>query len=237
MDSKTNTNPCFCRNEPADLVSANGEKRHGIVCFDKKKAMKDNNQQGNGKPVNTTPMDSADDVKRAKDENIDKDFPGYPHYPASEDIMNPKNNTGRVTGELDNESKRDLNKMQLDNPSDKTNPYTQAEKDELGLVPGTDGDVNENDLTALEAIDETMGENDSVEADGNETDDTDELTKKDLDDADAGIDKDLARTGDDLDMPYQDDETTTEALGQGDEENNYYSLGGDSKEQNEEPSI
>lgn len=35
------------------------------------------------------------------------------------------------------------------------------------------------------------------------------------------------QTGSDLDIPEETDETTTESLGQGDEENKYYSLGGD----------
>lgn len=196
--------------------------------------MDNNKQQKSSQHQSTDPMESAGDVKRSKDENIDKDFPGYPHYPASEDIMNPKNNTGRVTGELDEESKRDLNKMQLDNPSDKSNPYTAEEKEDLGLKDGTEADLTENDKLGLEAIDDEMGDNNSSEVNEEGFERTDEITTKDLEDPDAGVDKALDRTGDDLDIPYRDDDTTTEALGQGDEENDYYSLGGDSKDQVEE---
>ena len=38
------------------------------------------------------------------------------------------------------------------------------------------------------------------------------------------------RTGEDLDVPGETDETTTDALGQGDEENKYYSLGSDNND-------
>ena len=38
------------------------------------------------------------------------------------------------------------------------------------------------------------------------------------------------QTGSDLDIPEETDETTTESMGQGDEENKYYSLGSDSND-------
>jgi hypothetical protein len=38
----------------------------------------------------------------------------------------------------------------------------------------------------------------------------------------------------DLDIPEETDETNDTAMGQGDEENKYYSLGGDRQERNEE---
>ena len=39
--------------------------------------------------------------------------------------------------------------------------------------------------------------------------------------------------GRDLDVPANTDETQTDAMGQGDEENKYYSLGGDDNDGNE----
>ncbi len=41
-------------------------------------------------------------------------------------------------------------------------------------------------------------------------------------------------TGDDLDIPEGDDEDQADNVGEEDEENDYYSLGGDSKESLEE---
>jgi hypothetical protein len=43
---------------------------------------------------NNTPekaIDTPKEVEESKDANIDEDFPGYPHYPAKEDIINPDN--------------------------------------------------------------------------------------------------------------------------------------------------
>ena len=31
----------------------------------------------------------------------DKKFPGYPHYPAQDDLLNPANNSGRVDVDVD----------------------------------------------------------------------------------------------------------------------------------------
>ena len=41
------------------------------------------------------------------------------------------------------------------------------------------------------------------------------------------------QTGRDLDIPANTDETLTDAMGQDDEENKYYSLGGDNNDSNE----
>lgn len=186
------------------------------------------------------PMQNKTDVEKSNDENINKDFPGYPYYPASEDIMHPQNHTERVTAELDNASEKDLNRMQLDNPVDKTNPYSDNEKDDLGIVPGTEADVTKDDLIALGSRDRDMdmGEDEERLPDhigsGGAFEGTEAITERDLEVNDDGVDKHLARTGEDLDIPEMTDATNTEALGQDDEENSYYSLGGDEKESNED---
>jgi hypothetical protein len=36
-------------------------------------------------------IDTSKEVEESKDAKIDQDFPGYPHYPAKEDIVNPDN--------------------------------------------------------------------------------------------------------------------------------------------------
>jgi hypothetical protein len=97
------------------------------------------------------------------------------------------------------------------------------DQDDLGIVMGTDADVTEDDLVLLGDKDQDM--------DGGE----DEMyAKAGLDDTDFDGEPlneaatDMSTTGDDLDMP---DELTnnpkTDAMGQGDEENDYYSLGSD----------
>ena len=73
------------------------------------------------------------------------------------------------------------------------------------FVEGTDADVTPDDLIAL-------GEQD----------------------ADFGRREELAATGDDLDVPGAEDDDANEEIGEEDEENNYYSLGGDAHENLEE---
>jgi len=73
------------------------------------------------------------------------------------------------------------------------------------MVPGTEADVTEDDLIALGAKDADFGRRDE-----------------------------LAVTGDDLDVPGSEDDDKNEDIGEEDEENNYYSLGGDAHDDLEE---
>jgi hypothetical protein len=41
-------------------------------------------------------MDSKREVENSNDEKTDQDFPGYPHYPAKEDIMDQRTGSERV---------------------------------------------------------------------------------------------------------------------------------------------
>ena len=36
-------------------------------------------------------IETPEEVQESNDEKIDQDFPGYPHYPAKEDILDPNN--------------------------------------------------------------------------------------------------------------------------------------------------
>jgi hypothetical protein len=49
----------------------------------------------------TRPMRKKEEVAKSNDDHIDQDFPGYPHQPASEDIINPKNRKDRATALTD----------------------------------------------------------------------------------------------------------------------------------------
>jgi hypothetical protein len=101
------------------------------------------------------------------------------------------------------------------------------EDDDVKIVMGTEADVTPDDLTILGDPDQDMDMNE------------DELVRKEgLDDRDAdgdflneaAVDEDS--TGDDLDIPDADEsDPASDAMGQGDEENNYYSLGGDNKDE------
>lgn len=62
----------------------------------------DNNSRSNI-PENSSSkaMDSKQDVRQSPDEKTDQDFPGYPHYPANEDIMDQRTGSHRVDANLE----------------------------------------------------------------------------------------------------------------------------------------
>src|SRR5215217_8501928 len=47
-------------------------------------------------------MDSKREVDDSNDEKTDQDFPGYPHYPAREDIMDQRTDSHRVDVDVEN---------------------------------------------------------------------------------------------------------------------------------------
>jgi hypothetical protein len=176
-------------------------------------------KETNGKPQPITndpeeAIDTPKEVEEANDEKIDQDFPGYPHYPAKEDILNPENNTGRL--DLDVEKLTRSHTIPPDHIAsiEGTPPvepdFTQVTEEggDIGIVPRTDADVTAEDLAILGARDEDMdmGEDEELKARGW-----------------------VPVTGKDLDVPEADFDGD-EALGQEDEENSYYSLGGDRME-------
>lgn len=46
-------------------------------------------------------MNTERDVAQSPDEKTDQDFPGYPHYPAKEDIMDQRTGSHRVDANLE----------------------------------------------------------------------------------------------------------------------------------------
>ncbi len=144
--------------------------------------------------------------------NNEEEFPGYPHYPAKDDIMNQKG-VDRVEADPDDLSRANLTSSALPDKSVKTPQANDArpavgDMDDDDIVregAGTDADVTPDDLIAL-------GEQD----------------------ADFGRRETLMVSGDDLDVPGAEDDDPDEEIGEEDEENNYYSLGGDAHENLEE---
>lgn len=141
--------------------------------------------------------------------NNEEEYPGYPHYPAKDDIMN-QTDVERVEADPDELSRTGLTSSALPDRSIKTPqadepPPQIGDMDDDDFVPGNEADVTPDDLIAL-------GEKD----------------------ADFGRRDELAVTGDDLDVPGAEDDDANEDIGEEDEENNYYSLGGDAHENLEE---
>ncbi len=152
------------------------------------------------------------------DKNKKKEaLPGYPHYPASEDITNAENNNGEQ--QLPGENK----------PINKTDNLNNQAPD-TRFVSGTDADVTDEDLRMLDAAEQNMDSTDSVNlqrsALDNVDDDGDPLNEK------GSVNMDM--TGEDLDVPGSSADDADENIGEEDEENNYYSLGGDLHESQEE---
>lgn len=106
--------------------------------------------------------------------------------------------------------------------------FNDDEEDETDIIMGTRADIPEADKIALERGDSYMP-----------TRDEDNLQRATMDSRDfEGVplnEKSFGeeRSGSDLDIPGRKEETRTSSLGQGDEENKHYSLGGDDNEDNE----
>jgi hypothetical protein len=143
-------------------------------------------------------------------------FPGYPHYPDNEDITRADNNNGKQSLDQDN------------TPPGNDTGYVQDA--DTAIVPGTDADVTAEDLRMLDAAEQNMDTDDSNNLQqsslDNEDDDGDPLNE------DGSLNTDM--TGESLDVPGSSDDDADENIGEEDEENNYYSLGGDLHEGQEE---
>ena len=156
-------------------------------------------------------MDSKKEVENSNDERTDQDFPGYPHYPAKEDIMDQRTDSHRVDMDVEN-LPANRNTTGISQPFGNTEraeePRQQdTEKDDLEMRMGTEADVTDDDLAVLNSTDAEIGTPQNV-------------SNEDLDP--------------DLDIPGSDLDDDNERIGEEDEENNYYSLGGDRHEAQEE---
>lgn len=175
--------------------------------------------QNNNKPQNpnidnannTKPMDSRKEVEQSNDMNIGEDFPGYPHYPASEDIMAQETGNYRVDVDVENIP----NNKNVTGVSQRFDGGSRDRaKDAMTPQPGlgnddkdSEYDVTEDELAALNSTDAEIGTPQNVSNDDLNTD---------------------------LDIPGSELDDENEAIGEEDEENNYYSLGGDNHENLEE---
>lgn len=215
-----------------------------------------NNAKGIPDESNTKPMDSRKDVEQSPDEKTDQDFPGYPHYPAKEDIMDQR--TGFIREEVDVENLPNSRNMtgvsqrfasgnsrnmgpgaseSQPVPGGADGPDTDAPREpnpasldeDVDLRPGTEADVSEEERRVLEDATYYRGTDDSENLRTAHLDNTD-FDGEPLNEESFGS----TVSGAGLDVPGEVDETNTESMGQGDEENKYYSLGSDRQDQNEE---
>jgi hypothetical protein len=162
-------------------------------------------------------MDSKREVEQSNDPKTDQDFPGYPHYPAKEDIMDQRTGSHKVDMDMEKlasarnatgVSQRFVRSQEgsRNAPLENTQP-AEENNDDLGMRSGTDADVDDDDLAVLNSTDDEIGTPQNVS--------NEELNT-------------------DLDIPGSELDDNNERIGEEDEENNYYSLGGDRHESQEE---
>ena len=177
--------------------------------------------------------------KDNRNEDKDEDLPGYPHYPSNEDVTRPENNNGIIEGNVeeillpdvkDIPGQENIKPAPLGELADTTISSDDEEDvlngtsldkeemvdedEEIKIVMGTEADVTDEDLRLLDG--------DSFNAD---LDDVDE----DFEPLEERTDTTL-NPGEDLDVPGSEADDADEAIGEEDEENNYYSLGGDNND-------
>jgi hypothetical protein len=181
--------------------------------------MERNQDSNNARDKNedsSKPMDSKRDVEQSNDPKTDQDFPGYPHYPAKEDIMDQRTDTHRVDLDVENipgnrnvtgVSQRFQSTDDRKRAENAMTPQPGSGDDDLGINMGTEADVDDDDLAVLNSTDAEIGTPQNV-------------SNEDLDT--------------DLDIPGSELDDENESIGEEDEENNYYSLGGDRHESQEE---
>lgn len=189
----------------------------------KKKIMEKNKDKGKTAAGSANPendpsraMDSKKEVEQSRDKKTDQDFPGYPHYPAREDIMDQRAGTQQVDMDVENiassrntagASQRFARKQEGIQSEGVEKRPSEEEALGLDLQPGNEGDVTSDDLEVLNATNEEIGTPQNVSQEDINTD---------------------------LDIPGSELDDDNEAIGEEDEENNYYSLGGDLHESQEE---
>lgn len=165
---------------------------------------------------NSKAMDSKREVAQSNDEKTDQDFPGYPHYPAKEDIMDQRTDSKRVDVDLEKMassrnssgvSQRFANDEQRSEQNRPASAPERNEEEDLEISMGNEADVTDDELTVLNSTDAEIGTPQNVSNEELESD---------------------------LDVPGSELDDDNEEIGEEDEENNYYSLGGDRHEGQEE---
>jgi hypothetical protein len=157
-------------------------------------------------------MDRKDENKKPRS---DQDLPGYPHYPPEDDIMNPQHGYKKISADEELANSRNLSSRVISSKSGPAEENLRSDDEEIKIVRGTEADVTKEDLALL------------GDADGDIDLGDDELVH-----ANARVDG--VEEEAELDVPGAELDDDTEELGEEDEENNYYSLGGDRHENLEE---
>jgi hypothetical protein len=163
-------------------------------------------------------------AKRPDNETTDNEFPGYPHYSKTEDIMDSRSDAARVNVDVENlPNFHNATTAHRLNPGIEDDQATNSTSANIDTDMDTDMELEMGNEADVSAEERKMLEDDMYLP----TQDEDNLRQARLDDTDFDGEKlneeSFEEGGDDLDMDTAPDETTKEALGQGDEENQYWS--------------
>jgi hypothetical protein len=146
----------------------------------------------------------------SKKDNATEYNEGYPLYPSNEDITNRMEKVDvdveNLSRSADVDNENTIRKNNLSTQNENIEPDSE---NDLEIVEGTEADVTTEDLKIL-------GDKDR--------------------DQDMGEDEEASRVlhSDDLDVPGSELDDESEMIGNEDEENNFYSIGGDDKSDLEE---
>lgn len=154
--------------------------------------------------------DSDHDLERMQPEEVTLDLPDVADIPGQEHIhVAPLGEFADTTISSDDEEGEGL--------------FDDDDEDETGIMTGSDADVTTADKKALEQADEDMpgGDDEGLREAGLDEEDA---AGEPLNEGSLTTDV----SGSDLDVPGADADDADEAVGEEDEENNDYSLGGDS---------
>lgn len=157
--------------------------------------------------------DSPDDEKHMQEEEVILDLPDVNDIPGQEHIHVP------LFGEMSDTT------ISSDDEEGVGLFEDETDDEESGIIMGTDADVSPGEEKELQTTAEDMPTQDDSELRDAALDNTD--TEGDpLNEG--SFDSDVS--GEDLDTPGSEDDNPDEAVGEEDEENNPYSLGGDEKD-------
>ncbi len=163
-----------------------------------------------------------EDKRPDTEQNDDQNLPGYPHYEPQEDIMSAASGEKQVDLDVENLSRANTQLAGQQMPQKKaTNPPA---KNDLGL--DDDSNVTEDEKNLLEATSISTFSADEENLSRATLDNTDE-------DGDP-LNEGTGYSGNNLDVPGSEDDDDMEDIGEEDEENNYYGVGGERQEPGEE---
>ena len=129
---------------------------------------KNNRDKQNRIPENdpSKAMDSKREVEQSPDEKTNQDFPGYPHYPAKEDMMHQRPESHRVDADLENlpsgPNRTGVSQRFTTNRSNNEEPQLpEGVNDDLDLLNTTDDEIGQPHNVSNEEL-KRMNERNSV---------------------------------------------------------------------------